>query len=519
MPKNPKSKPPKKTPSSGPPAQFRDLTAERQLKSGLSKAEKLLEDENYDEALDLLLPLARRHPQNAELFDLLGVAYISVNALEPARDAFEHALTVAPKKGELSMAHFNLAHLYVLTGFPLLAFQQCQMVDWKALSREIDDKAEAEEFRQLCEAAVDEMAVQNQQTRESLLRYALPLEQGQLALQRNDPATARARFTEAAKEAPDSSLPLNSLALAYIVEGNYAQAIKIAQGVLERFGSDNLDALMNLTRATELAGQSEESRAYLARIKALPRPSQPEDLIEVASLFGNFDDDESVYDLLQPLLKADNAELEELDEETRQELAVLGAVAASHLGRPGEARQIVAQVEAPSDNILLERLRFALANDELGPRAEGRFFYTLPTSLYPTAFNLLSNLLDKAAGTKSYEQYRTLLNPLFRQFPREGLEMVAFNVWISDEAGLIGGFLTQILASKVEGGPEMVKRLAFTRAGSEPHRLVAATVLLQEGLIGPEEEVTVWLDGQPRTARLQKLLEDYTAQTGQDAEA
>src|SRR5690349_15295478 len=162
--------------------QFRVLTADRFLTNQRNKIEKLFEQEEFEQAVDLLEPLTEKYPNRPEVFEMLGAGYVGLNFLEDARDAFEKALKLTSEPEAL--ARFNLANLYAVTGFPLLAYEQTRLINRTALNRELEDGgAEAEEFLRLTEKVVHEMAAENKKPRDQFLASALPLERGQLALQ------------------------------------------------------------------------------------------------------------------------------------------------------------------------------------------------------------------------------------------------------------------------------------------------------------------------------------------------
>src|SRR3954453_13674275 len=172
-------------PAKGQPQPFRDLTADRFLATQRNKIEKLFEEEEFEQAVDLLEPLTDKYPNRPEVFEMLGAGYVGLNFLEDARDAFEKALYLTPEPEAL--ARFNLANLYAVTGFPLLAYEQTRLINRIALNRELEEKEGAEDFLELTEKVVHEMAAENKKPRDRFVEASLPLERGQLALQRNEP--------------------------------------------------------------------------------------------------------------------------------------------------------------------------------------------------------------------------------------------------------------------------------------------------------------------------------------------
>src|SRR5262249_30806375 len=149
--------------------------------------------------------------------------------------------------------------------------------------------------------------------RDRFVEAALPLERGQLALQRNDPAKARTLFLEAQKLDPDSTVVYNSLALADMVEGQFEAATKQLGQALE-LDPANLDAWTNLVRVNLMRGDRAEAEVCLNRVRVLSLSGAPGDNIKMALAFAMLDHDQEVYNLLQPLLSSPKLE-EELEGE------------------------------------------------------------------------------------------------------------------------------------------------------------------------------------------------------------
>lgn len=63
----------------------------------VEEAAELMHEERFHEALRVLREVLKADPQNAYAFFFLGQALYEVGEIEPARDAYRAALTVAPK--------------------------------------------------------------------------------------------------------------------------------------------------------------------------------------------------------------------------------------------------------------------------------------------------------------------------------------------------------------------------------------------------------------------------------------
>ncbi len=502
-------KPNQGQPGRGLPGGMRDLTGERHFNTQMAKASRLIEEEDNEAALVVLAPLAQKYPDRIEVLDLLGVLYVNQELFELARDTFEKAVSIGRKKNQVdSVMLFNLAHMYLLTGFPLLAFQCCTRIDWAELENELEDETkDIREFRQLAEEAVKEMAASNNLPQVDFLKYALPIENGQLALQRNDARTAQTNFEEAVRLNPQLPPAYISLAMAFMQQNQAEKAIEQVQYVLNKLEPKNLAALLALARIYLSQDNQAEARQVVDRLKDLPPSAVPEEIVQRAEIYALLEDDQAVYDMVWPLFQAET-DWEEVDPEAQEGAMLLALVAALHLGKAEEASRLTEDIEEVEDNILLERTILAIENGEDGPRAQGRFFYSETTVLYPEATRRYEAFVKDSLTKTKPADYRNSMNPFFLEFKQAALEITTFQCWLSNEQPVVMAMLlTQAIASGVEGASELARRFAFSRTGTDAQHLVAAAVLAEEGLVSETEPLTIWIDGDPRTASLDELTQ------------
>ena len=504
-PKN-KKKPRSGQGQGGPFGAMRDLTAERFFSSQTAKADRLLENEEYDEALQILIPLSQKYPNRAEAFEALGTAYVGIEFFAGARDAFEQALHLSPVNRVDPLLRFNLAHMYILTGLPLLSFDQIEQIDWNSLGREMDglDTTTLSAFRELSTAAVTEMAENNNLGVAEFLKQFMPLERGQLALQKNNPQQARQFFGEAIELNPDSIVAHNSLALAALLEDDYAGATEQARYILDKLDSHNLDALATLIRISQEQDKPDEARNILAQIKALPVPEEIEGLIQQADIYALFEDDQAVYDLIKPIFD-DPPDWEDVEESTVQEVLILAGVSAVHLGRPDEALEMFDSVELESEGLLLGRTHEALEEGEEGPRLGGRFFYNPPNFTYPAAFEAYQTFLHSTLAEGPKEQDFANFRPFFEKYGRAALDIILFQTWTIDEPLMTSALIMEALGSGIEGATELVERLTFSRVGSPVTHILSAAALIEHGVLPADQPVTIWVGDEQRTGTLDEL--------------
>jgi tetratricopeptide (TPR) repeat protein len=99
---------------------------ESQTNESYTEAQALIEAEDYQGAIDLLLPLAAADDQNADVFNLLGYSHRKIELYE---EALEYYLTAL----ELDPAHLGaneyLGELYLETDQPDKAAEQVAMLE------------------------------------------------------------------------------------------------------------------------------------------------------------------------------------------------------------------------------------------------------------------------------------------------------------------------------------------------------------------------------------------------------
>ncbi len=123
-------------------ASFEDV---RMADSLAAQGKALLAKGKYAEARDIYLSAASRNDQSPRVWNGLGVAYEMLGKREPAREAYEKALDLAP---EDQAAANNLAHLLLTQGKPDEAV--------KVLAAHKDDAAAPKPLKQNLSKAMKE---------------------------------------------------------------------------------------------------------------------------------------------------------------------------------------------------------------------------------------------------------------------------------------------------------------------------------------------------------------------------
>ena len=99
---------------------------ESQANDAYTQAQALIETEDYQEAIDLLLPLAKEDDQNADVFNLLGYSH---RKLEIYEEALEYYLTALELDPNHIGANEYLGELYLETDQPDKAAEQVAMLE------------------------------------------------------------------------------------------------------------------------------------------------------------------------------------------------------------------------------------------------------------------------------------------------------------------------------------------------------------------------------------------------------
>jgi tetratricopeptide (TPR) repeat protein len=130
--------------------QFPDKTAERYLQSQFTKGEKLFEAGRFEEALQVLEPLAQRYPDHLALLELTGATYGSLGYRSEAQATFEAALALPGQKAG-ALTRFNLIQSYLLSDYPFLAYTMSRELDCTALALETRQPSNLDLCRELAE--------------------------------------------------------------------------------------------------------------------------------------------------------------------------------------------------------------------------------------------------------------------------------------------------------------------------------------------------------------------------------
>jgi tetratricopeptide (TPR) repeat protein len=415
--------------------QFNNLSAERLLNVQLGKAHALLEADENLPALAILETLNLKFPANPKVLDLLGVCYSAIGRLEKACQTYEHLAQIT-NPNKLVVVYYNLARTYPELGFPVLAYLALQKVTAAKLADALGRFSVISEYNQLktaCEEQVRLNAKENYLSFEAYLEIAEPFERGRWAMQTGDYIKAKDYLNEVLKLEPSNIPARNNLTLVYFLLHDFEQALNECRYVLDKLEPDNIHAPANLTRLYLAEGQLNQGRAVLPKLRELAKQANPGHIIKIAESHAFYEDDQTVYNLLSPLL-TDLTKLELLERPILLQAVVLGVVASANLGRYHQALQIIERLRPPEPDLLLLRTVTALENNESGPRANERFFYFDPQLLNPVLFEQFTKLVTNLSTdpkTQSEMELFAKLQPFITQSGDFVLEVMTYRLWLA----------------------------------------------------------------------------------------
>ncbi len=503
--------------------QMYDVTTERQYTMKIAQARKLLNERKFGEAIKLLDPIKDKFLGRGEFLDILGACYASADYLYEAREIFTLALETPPiHKYREALNKYNLVRLCALTGSPFMAYQYSQQIDPKIVAEAIHRPSEAARCRALIMAVKAGVAISAKEAKmpfDEYVTFSLLLDKGRLEMNGPDVDLDEAiiSFTEASRLNPTSSTPFNNLAIIYLWQGRLEEAVEKIRYLLEKIEPDNVHGLSNMVRLLCSLNRQEEARGYLKRLLAIKvKPS--DELVKVAEALLYFNQDQAVYDCLQPLNHDENlfSVLQIVDKAAAEQTLIFEIAAAANAGKRSRALELAwtSYGRFETHQILLDRTYNALKNDESGPQPGGRFFYWEPKLLYPQAthdyLEVEPNLLklstpDEEAEGEAQSQsdfYEKSLRPFIAKYGPVALDYLAYYYWTNEEPAILKAILTHTLAA---GQTDLVKRWAFERVGDEKQRLTAWTALVEANLVGRDEPMNFWLDRQNQTISLSEL--------------
>lgn len=455
------------------------------LEVALDQAEALLEEERFRELIELLEPLAARHPRDADLHTYLGYSFIRTGDLWSAVVHYEKARSLRRDTDLLA----PLAFLYVDLDLEVRALQAFRQLlksrhdpelsaDLPAIIEELEDQVWAS--AQFLGLPVDRAT-----------RGLRLFEEAQIALHTQDYARSSHLNRKAIRILAEFPPAQNNLSLALFFQGMPEEAIRVAREVAARH-PDNMQALSNLVRFLAWTGEEGEARQVWARLKPLT-PQDHTTRMKMAEAAAIMDADEDVYRLLRSIKPKEEADP---SFSLRGQLHL--AVAEANTGRRRAARRRLQKLQTsiPWAGDMLEALRAG----KQGPGWAERFPYFLAHEMMPrremeSFLELLLRKDQMPAG-----KFRREVERFAARFPQ--LVLMGKKFLIEDQQPD-----PAIAVLTTLGTPEayaVLREFGLGQVGDDESRLRTLFALSEAGQIPTNETIRVWQGGEWREIQLRQ---------------
>ena len=450
------------------------------LPAALDQAERLIAGGRAQEAVELLEPFLETHAYVPDLYAYLAYARAESGDVWGGVDEYERALELSRNPAYW----LPVAALYAAVGLRVHALRAFRQV----LKRQPDApaidqvRATVSEIEEDVAGLARRLGLAVRWVEEGVWH----MEEGQRALNRGDFPASIAASQRAIKVSREWPPPLNNLSLALFFDGQPEQAIAAAQRVLSR-APDNVQALSNAIRFLAWTGQEAQAQALWARLKAIT-PDDPTGRFKMAEAAATLGEDESVYQLLQPLDEAGAAQ-EELPRFARR-IQLFLAVAEANTGRQPQAQRRLRALQ--HDTPLAGEFLAALRDGRPGPGWAERFPYFHSTELVPrSAMGKFVELVERQ-NDLSPRRFRDQVARLAARFPQ--LVLVAEKMIWEEHEPMAGVAILSTVATPAAYAA--LRRFGLSQAGEDRWRLEALTSLAHAGEIAEDAPVRMWAQGE-----------------------
>lgn len=449
-----------------------------------SQAGALIERGKVDEALEFLEPLLDDYPRSPELFGTAAVAYATVGDFWTAITCFERVQKLSPEP----VIWATLAGLYVQVGMNSYAIQAARNA-LKGMANTEDQMALHAiltpleyEFNNL----VQSLGIPAKQVETGLRHH----DDAQRALGQNDYPAAINATRLAIRFLGNWPPAHNNLALALFYNGQGAEALTTARNVLAR-DPDNLHALSNAIRFLAWSGKTDEARTLWERLRLLEAKTATERMKQ-AEAAAIVEEDESVYQLLKPLV----------DAATRGEMSLNGqtilhlAIAEANTGRTKSAMKRLKELDESDPKI--QAIYDALRAKRRGIGWTARFAYFSVAELMPlSSFADVALLMDQQDNLDE-RQFKKRVNKLLEQYPQ--LVLIGKKLIWEEQQPQLGIDLLGLLGTSEAYA--VLREFGLSQVGEDQDRIHALLRLKETGQIDADQPVKMWNQGEWREVKL-----------------
>jgi tetratricopeptide (TPR) repeat protein len=326
------------------------------------------------------------------------------------------------------------------------------------------------------------------------------LDEGRWALAQNRWDEALKHSQAAAELISGWPPPRNNASAALFYLGRYAEAVSTSEAVLRDCDPDNLHAMANLVRYHVILRQDAVADEYAGRLSRLPLPEGLEGLVKQIEGLAFRDRDADI----DRILAAAKKHFGDLPPETY----VHWGIAAANAGRRREALSHLRRAqEAGEGTALLRSTLDGLERKQPGPGMADRYpQMSFVDLIAPAVVEQVGKQLmrDEKQGFRDHQAWDDLL----RRYPQ--LPLVAGRMLyevpdsIRPMAHLLAGLRT----------PEAIatlRQFVGGQKGSHEDRVQVLQIIQQAGVLPPDAEVEMWVDGErhPIQSMLQEISDEF----------
>lgn len=467
----------------------------RSLSRGLAKVQNLIDQDRWVEAAEELQTLARRYPNDPQVFYLQSGVAAELHDRPGLMEAAQRWATLAPDDPE---AILNLAGACMTNVRPVMArrvFRQF-LERWPDHLRAADVRKTIAELDERLSEVLSEIGLAGLEQAEEL---ALWHEQAQVALGQNRFSEAISLEERILERVPTLASALNNISLAHFAEGRLDQAIATARRVLDECDADNFHALANLIRFLCVTGRADETRPLAERLKTV-RSERVDTWIKKAEGLSYLGDDAGVLEVFAEAEAAGMLRRPFAD----PFLYHLAGVAAARLGREREARRYWRRALKLQPNFSRATDNLADLRTPIGQR-HGPWAFNLYEWLSPQTMQDMVNTVEPALRGKTTEKK---VEQATRRFLAKHPDVISLIPTLLERSAPHGRQFAYHLA-RIAETPETVDALvnfALGRAGPDELRHEVAYFLVDIGRLPRGQLVQMWVEGEQH----ELLLLGYT---------
>jgi tetratricopeptide (TPR) repeat protein len=469
--------------------QGRSMGQRAQFLQSAMRASALIEAGKASEALAILEPLLETNPRSVELFSVAGAAYLAVGDTWSAIDAFEQA----QKIHTIPEVWTPLAGLYTEVGMNMHALQAAR----RAIKADNEPEAQAELQKLVHDLEADIARLQQD--------MHVSAAQAETALRHHDDSLRALSFADyqGCIDACRRAIRLlgnwppahNNLATALYYHGQLAEAVTTTQNLLAN-APNNIHALSNIIKFLAWSGKEVEARSYWERLRDL-EPANETDRIKKAEAAAILEEDESVYQILKPVVEAGFTS----DSAIALQSWLRFVVAEANIGRTKSALNRIREMGGIEAGSPLQPIYEALKAKQPGLGWSTRYpYFSFPEILPASAIEMLISHMDEdnEFDDQHFDSFMARFAESYPQTVLVGKKLI----W--EEQQPVTGI--KILAALgTSEAYSLMREFGLSQLGDDEDRMEALLMLMDAGQIDPNEPVRVWSEGEWQEVRLASI--------------